>query len=353
MEFVDFMQANGHEELAVWSDSAVGLKAFITIHDTTLGPALGGTRIWRHATDEEAIMDVLRLARAMTYKSAAAGLPLGGGKGLIVADPNTEKTEAMFRSYGRFVDTLGGRYITTEDVGASAQDMEWISYETEHVVGLARELGGSGNPSSVTAFGVYQAMRACAEHVWGSDSLEGRTVAMQGFGHVATTLADHLLQAGAKLVVADVSEGAVARASALDGVTMVEPAAIFDVDCDVFAPCALGGAMSAGTIPRLTCAVVCGPANNQLAEPEDADRLEDRGILYAPDYIVNAGGVINVFFELGRAYNADAAVAKAGEIHDTVAGVIRSAKHEHISTAAAADRLAERRLDSARRARLS
>jgi leucine dehydrogenase len=353
MEFVDFMQANGHEELAVWSDPAAGLKAFIAIHDTTLGPALGGTRIWRHATDDAAIMDVLRLARAMTYKSAAAGLPLGGGKGLIVADPTTEKTEAMLRSYGRFVDTLGGRYITTEDVGASAKDMEWISYETKHVVGLARDLGGSGNPSTVTAFGVYQAMRACAEHVWGSDSLEGRTVAMQGFGHVATALADHLLQAGAKLVVADVSEGTVARASALDGVTMVEPGAIFDVDCDVFAPCALGGAMSAGTIPRLTCAVVCGPANNQLAEPEDADRLEDRGILYAPDYIVNAGGVINVFFELGRAYDADAAATKAGEIHDTVAGVIRLAKDEHISTAAAADRLAERRLDSVRRARRS
>ena len=208
MHFVEFMHSNGHQELAVWTDPAVVLKAFIAIHDTTLGPALGGTRIWPHPSDEAAIMDALRLSRAMTYKSAAAGLPLGGGKGLIVADPHKDKTEAMLRSYGRFVESLGGRYITTEDVGATGQDMEWIAKETSHVVGLPQSAGGSGNPAVVTGFGVYQAMRACAEDVWGSDSLEGRTVAMQGFGNVASSLARHLTGAGARLVVADIDPGA-------------------------------------------------------------------------------------------------------------------------------------------------
>ncbi len=350
MEFVEFMQANGHQELAVWTDPSVGLKAFIAIHDTTLGPSLGGTRIWPHPTDEAAIMDVLKLSKAMSYKSAAAGLPLGGGKGLIVADSHTDKTEAMLRSYGRFVDSLGGRYITTEDVGANAQDMEWISYETKYVVGLSEDKGGGGNPAVVTGFGVYQGMRACAQEVWGDPSLEGKTVAMQGFGNVATSLADHLLKAGAKLVVTDIDEGAKKRAAALDGVTVVDTEAIFDVECDVFAPCALGGTMNQLTIPRLRCSIVCGPANNQIAEEQDDNLLQQRGILYAPDYIVNAGGVTNVSYELGRQYSRDAAMAKTGEIFDTMRRVIEESKTRGITTAEAADLIAEQRLESARNA---
>jgi leucine dehydrogenase len=351
MHFVEFMQANGHQELAVWTDPAVGLKAFIAIHDTTLGPALGGTRIWPHSTDDDAIMDVLRLAKAMSYKSAAAGLPMGGGKGLIVADPHTDKTEAMFRSYGRFVDSLNGRYVTTEDVGASAREMEWISYETKHVVGLPESMGGSGNPSVVTGYGIFQAMRACAISQWGSDSLKGKTVAMQGFGNVATALVEHLLEAGVKIVATDIYEPARARAAEMKGVDVVESDAIYDVAADIFAPCALGGVLNEDTIPRIQASIVCGAANNQLRDDADAGRMQERGILWAPDYIANAGGVINVFFEFGRTYNHGAAMAKASEIFDTTTRVIETSREQGITTHAAADAFAEQRIAAVRSAR--
>lgn len=351
MEFIDYMQANGHEELAVWTDPCAGVKAFIAIHDRTLGPALGGVRIWPHPTDEAAVMDVLRLSKAMTYKSAAAGLPLGGGKGLILADPRTDKTEAMFRSYGRFVDSLGGRYVTTEDVGADARNMEWVAKETEHVVGLSEESGGSGNPAAVTGYGVFQAMRACAEAVWGSGSLRGKRVAVQGFGNAAASLARYLVEAGAELIVTDLYEEAKQRAAQLPRTEIVDAGAIYDVECDVFAPCALGGVLSEATIPRLKCAVVCGAANNQLAAPQDAERLTAREVLYAPDYIANAGGVTNVYFELGRAYDRDAALAKTAEIYDTMKRVIETAHRQGATTAAAADCIAEARLRAARASR--
>ncbi|MCH7482135.1 MAG: Glu/Leu/Phe/Val dehydrogenase [Chloroflexi bacterium] len=348
MDFIDYMQAHGHQQLAVWTDAKAGVKAFIAIHDTTLGPALGGTRIWPHPSDEAAIMDALRLSRAMTYKSAAAGLPLGGGKGLIVADPHKDKTEAMLRSYGRFVESLGGRYITTEDVGATGQDMEWIAKETAHVVGLPQSAGGSGNPAVVTGFGVYQAMRACAEDVWGSDSLEGRTIAMQGFGNVASSLATHLIGAGARLVVTDIDPGARERAAAIEGVRLVDPGAICDVECDVFAPCALGGVLNERSVARLRCAIVCGAANNQLATDDDDQRLAARGILYAPDFIANAGGVINVYYEYTGNYQEAKAMEKAGHIYDTTKQVIALSRERGITTAEAADALAEARLAEAR-----
>jgi len=343
------MQVNGHQELAVWTDPAVGLKAFIAIHDTTLGPSMGGTRIWPHATDDDAIMDVLRLSKAMTYKSAAAGLAFGGGKGLVVADPRTDKTEAMFHSYGRFVGTLNGRYVTTEDVGATAQEMEWISHETKHVLGLPESLGGSGNPAVVTGYGVFQAMRACAIAQWGDDSLEGKTIAVQGFGNVANSLAGYLRDAGAKLMVTDIYEAARARAAALPGVEVVDPDAIYDVVADVFAPCALGGVLNEETIARLQVPIVCGAANNQLADEEaDADRLRSRGIIYAPDYIVNAGGVINVASEYAGPYDRAAAMAKAGEIFDTTTLVIQRSRDEGITTAKAANDIAEQRIEAGR-----
>jgi leucine dehydrogenase len=293
-------------------------------------------------------MDVLRLAKAMTYKAAAAGLPLGGGKGLVVADPRTDKTEAMFRSYGRFVDSMGGRYITTEDVGATAREMEWISRETTHVVGLPESMGGSGNPAVVTGYGLYHAMRACAEAVWGSDSLEGRTVAMQGFGNVANSIANYLKEAGARIIVADIFEGPRKKAAEM-GVEVVAPEDIYGVEADVFAPCALGGVLNVDTIPRLRAPIVCGAANNQLREPEDAERLKERGIVYAPDYIVNAGGVINVYFEHIEPYDREKALAKAAEIHDTTARVLKRSREEGITTVQAADAIAEQRIEKAKR----
>jgi leucine dehydrogenase len=348
MHFVEFMNTKGHQELAVWTDQEAGLTAFIAIHDTTLGPALGGTRIWPHATHDDAIMDVLRLSRAMTYKNAAAGLPMGGGKGLVLADPRTDKTEAMFRSYGRFVESLQGRYITTEDVGATAREMEWISHETKHVVGLPEALGGSGNPSTVTGYGVFQAMRACAVAQWGSDSLTGKTVAIQGFGNVATALAQHLLEAGAKLVVTDIFEDARARAAALPRVEIVEPDTIYDVAADVFAPCALGGVLNEDTIARLQAPIVCGAANNQLRDDADAERLQARGVLWAPDYIANAGGVINVYHEIIGPYDREASLAQTARIFDTTARVLQRAHDEGITTLRAADDIAEQRIAAGR-----
>lgn len=348
MQILDHMESHGHEQLAVWTDTAVGLRAFIAIHDTTLGPALGGTRIWPHPTEDAALLDVLRLSRAMTYKSALAGLALGGGKGLIMADSRTGKTQALMESYGRFVDSLGGRYITTEDVGASAQDMEWISHATKHVVGLPPALGGSGNPSGQTGFGIYQAMRACATATWGDDSLAGKTVAIQGYGNVATSLAGHLIEAGAKLIVTDIDEAKRAAAAKLPGAVVVEPDAILDAACDVLAPCALGGVLNEQSIASLACEIVCGAANNQLADDADAERLRSRGILYAPDYLVNAGGVINVSYEIGRTYDADAATEHTAAIYDTMTRVIGMANEQGITTAHAADTLAEERIAAAR-----
>jgi len=351
MQILEYMEAQGHEQLAVWTDPASGLRAFIAIHDTTLGPALGGTRIWPHPTEHAALEDVLRLSRAMTYKSALAELPFGGGKGLIMADARTDKTEAMMRSYGRFVESLAGRYVTTEDVGASTQDIEWIALETKHVLGLDVSHGGSGNPATMTGFGIFQGMRACAEARWGTDSLDGKTVAIQGFGNVATALAGHLTKAGAKLIVTDIDEAKRSQAGELRTATVVAPSEIFGVECDILSPCALGAVLNEKSIPQLRCEVVCGAANNQLKEAADADRLRERGILYAPDYVVNAGGVINLSYERGGAYDAAAALAKTARIHDTVAQVITIATQQGISTAAAADAMAEERIAAVRSVR--
>ena len=352
MKIAEHMEEYGHEELAIWTDPAVGLRAFIAIHDTTLGPALGGVRIWPHRTEEEAIRDVLRLSRAMTYKSAVVGLPLGGGKGLIMADSRTDKTEAMFRSYGRFVDSLNGRFITTEDVGATPDDLEWVSYETEHVVGLSESLGGSGNPALVTAFGVFRAMQASARATWGTDSLEGRTVAVQGYGNVASALSKHLLDAGARLIITDIRPEKLQEAQALgEAVRTVQPDEVLSAECDILAPCALGGVLNPQSIPRLQCRVVCGSANNQLAEDSDAKLLAQRGILYAPDYVVNAGGVINLYYEIDRTYDPEAAREKTSHIYDTTLQIIRTAQEGDTTTVQAANAIAEKRLEAVRKVR--
>ncbi len=347
MQLFNYMSESGHEQLAMCSDPNSGLKAIISIHDTTLGPACGGTRIWPYATEEDALEDALRLSRAMTYKSATAGLNMGGGKGVIIADPNTEKTEALLRAYGRFVDTLGGRYLTTTDVGSTGRDLEFVSQETGYVVGLPLSLGGSGDTSIMTGLGVYMGMKACARETWGTDSLRGKRVAMQGFGKVASHTAQHLLEEDAQVVVTDVYAGALNKARDM-GLEVVATEEIYDVQCDIFSPCALGGVINGSTIPRLTCKVVAGGANNQLLTDADGEELHRRGILYAPDYVVNAGGIINVSAELGTAYNPDLAREKTERIYEVMERVIHTSKREEIPTFMAADHLAEERLASVR-----
>ena len=347
MEIFDYMWSYGYEQLVMWSDPATGLKAMVAIHDTTLGPACGGLRIWPYKTEEQAIQDVLRLSRAMTYKSAAADLPLGGGKAVIVADSHTQKNEAMLRAFGRFLDTLGGRYLVTTDVGSTGRDLEYISQETQYVVGLPITAGGSGDTSIMTGLGIYMGMKACAKEVWGTDSLKGKRVAMQGFGKVATYTAHHLIKEDSQIVVTDIDEEALDRARKL-GLPVVAPDEIYDVECDIFSPCALGGVINPDTIPRITARVIAGGANNQLLTEADGEELHRRGVLYAPDYLINAGGIINVSAEIGTPYSADRAREKTERIYEIMSRVIQVSKKEEISIAKAADRIAEQRLASVR-----
>ena len=347
MEILEQMGAEGHEQLVVVSDAGSGLKAIIAIHDTTLGPACGGTRIWPYKSEREAMWDALRLSRAMTYKSAAADLPLGGGKGVIIADSHTQKTEALVRAYGRFVDTLAGRYLTTTDVGSTGRDMEYIKQETDYVVGLPVTAGGSGDTSIMTGLGIYMGMKACAKETWGNDSLQGKVVAMQGFGKVATHTAHHLMKEDVTLVVTDVFDGALDRARDL-GLKVVKPDDIYGIDCDIFAPCALGGVINPETIPQLKCKVIAGGANNQLLSESDGEALHRMGIMYGPDYILNSGGIINVESEVSGIYNADRAREKTERVYEIMERVISISKTEEIPSAKAADRLAEERLKSVR-----
>ena len=340
MEILEQMGAEGHEQLVVVSDVGSGLKA-------TLGPACGGTRIWPYKSEREAMWDALRLSRAMTYKSAAADLPLGGGKGVIIADSHTQKTEALVRAYGRFVDTLGGRYLTTTDVGSTGRDMEYIKQETDYVVGLPVTAGGSGDTSIMTGLGIYMGMKACAKEIWGNDSLQGKVVAMQGFGKVATHTAHHLMKEDAALVVTDVFDGALDLARDL-GLKVVKPDDIYGIDCDIFAPCALGGVINPETIPQLKCKVIAGGANNQLLSESDGEALHRMGIMYGPDYILNSGGIINVESEISGIYNADRAREKTERVYEIMERVISISKTEEIPSAKAADRLAEERLKSVR-----
>ena len=347
MELLDYMGSYGHEQLVMFSDPGTGLKGVIAIHDTTLGPACGGVRIWPYETEEEAINDALRLSRAMTYKSAAADVPLGGGKAVIIADPRTQKTESMLRAYGRFLDTLGGRYLTTTDVGSTSRDLEYIHQETDYVVGLPITTGGSGDTSIMTGLGIYMGMKAAAKEVWGSDSLNGKKIAMQGFGKVATHTAHHLMKEDAQLVVTDIYEDALDRARDF-GLKVVAPDKIYDVACDIFSPCALGGVINSGTIPRINARVVAGGANNQLLTEADGEELHRRGILFAPDYVINAGGIINISAEIGMQYSVERAREKTERIYEIMSRIAGLSKEEEVSTAKAADRLAEQRLASVR-----
>ena len=344
MNIFDTIAGMGHEQLVLCHDKSSGYRGIIAIHDTTLGPALGGTRFWSYATDEEAITDALRLARGMTYKNAVAGLNLGGGKSVIIGNNRTPNREMIFRAHGRFVDSLGGRYVTAEDVGTSTGDMDFVHMETDYVAGLA---GQSGDPSPVTAHGVFRAIQASAHQRWGSDSLEGKTIALQGCGNVGHHLAKELARAGAKLIVTDIDPERVKRVVADTKATAVATEEIYCQRADIFAPCALGAVINDKTVPQLKVEIVAGAANNQLLEERHGDALEEKEILYAPDYVANAGGVINVYSELAG-WDQERSLRKADEIYHTVLGVFEIAKQDGIPTYEAADRLAERRLTAVR-----
>jgi leucine dehydrogenase len=341
MELFTRIAEHNHEQVVFCYDPTSGYKGIIAIHNTTLGPALGGTRFWNYQSDEEALIDVLRLARGMTYKASVAGLNLGGGKAVIIGDPRTTRREMIFRAHGRFVESLGGRYYTAEDVGTSVEDMDYVMMETEYVTGVA---GGSGDPSPVTAWGTYRGIKACAQEKYGSDSLSDMTIAVQGMGHVGYFLCKLLADEGASLIVTDIDEARVRRVVDEFGAKAVSPDEIYSVDARIFAPCALGAVVNDDTVANFRFDIIAGAANNQLAHERHGDLLHKRGILYAPDYVINAGGLINVYGELND-WTLEQGKRKAGEIYDTLTQIFELAKENGISTHVAADRVAERRIE--------
>ena len=347
-----FDRLEGHEQVLVGHDDATGLRCIIAIHSTALGPALGGTRFHPYADDDAALTDVLRLSRAMSYKAACAGLDVGGGKAVIIGDPATDRSEPLLRAYGRMIASLGGRYVTACDVGTYPADMEVIARETRWATGRPVAHGGAGDSGIPTALGVFVSMQACARERWGTPSLAGRHVAVQGLGKVGARLVEHLLADGARVTVTDVDEDAVARVADQDRVDTVAPDQIVDVDADVLSPNALGAVLDADTIPRLQVEVVCGGANNQLATDEDDTRLDDRGILYAPDYVVNAGGLITVADELHPTGHSQArATAKVETIGDTLLEIFAEARTSGVTSEEAAVRVADRRMAAIARLR--
>jgi leucine dehydrogenase len=345
------LESRDHEQVLFCRDELSGLRAIIGIHNTMLGPALGGCRMYPYKTEQEALVDVLRLSQGMTYKAAVCGLNLGGGKCVVIGDPKQHKTELLWRALGRFIEGVGGRYITAEDAGTTMKDMEFIRMETSHVVGISRALGGSGDPSPVTALGCFAGMRATVEERFGKSSLEGLTVAVQGVGHVGYHLVSHLVRAGVKVFVTDVDNESLKRTTSDYRVEVVSPEEIYSVDCDIFAPCAMGGIVNAETIPRLKCSIVAGAANNQLGdENRDGEALAERDILYAPDFVINGGGLINVANEL-EGYNQERALDQAEGVYDILKDVYSRAKADNIPTYRAANNLAMDRIESIERIR--
>ncbi len=328
----------GYERVLFGEDEASNYRGMIAIHSTVRGPACGGTRFWNYGSQEEALQDLLRLARGMTYKNSLARLPLGGGKSIIMGDNKIQDREKIFRAHGRFVNSLQGQYITAEDVGTSPADMEYVLQETSHVGGLQ---GRSGDPSPRTARGVFRAMQASARHCWGNDNLARKRVAIQGCGHVGYHLAEELHKAGALLVVADVDAEKVERVAAAFGAASVAQDKIYAVEAEIFAPCALGGILNDQTIPQLKAQIVCGAANNQLLEPRHGELLQERGILYAPDYAANAGGIISGCCIEILGWTVEATLKKIEAIHDTLLEIFEIARRDRIPTYQAADRLAE------------
>jgi leucine dehydrogenase len=337
------LQSRGHEQIVFCHNPDVGLKAIIAIHNTVLGPALGGLRMWPYQSEQDALNDVLRLSRGMTYKNAVAGLNLGGGKAVIIGDPSKDKTEALFRAFGRFVDTLGGRYITAEDVGINVNDMEYVFRETEFVTGVHQVHGGSGDPSPFTAYGVLQGLMAALQHRFGDEEVGKHSYAVQGLGHVGMEFVKLLRERGAKIFVTDINKDLVEQAVEDFGAEAVAPDAIYDVPADVYSPCALGGTVNVQTLPRLKAKIICGAANNQLADNAIGDEVSKRGILYVPDYAVNAGGVMNVSLEIDG-YNRERAMRMMRTIYHNLGRIFAIAERDGIPTYLAADRMAEERI---------
>ena len=338
------MDSMDHEQVVVCCDKETGLKAIIAIHNTTLGPALGGTRMWNYSNENEAFTDVLRLSRGMTYKAAISGLKLGGGKAVIIGNSKTDKNEKLMRRFGKFVDTLGGNYITAEDVGMSPKDMEYVRMETKHVTGTPKQMGGSGDPSPVTAYGVYMGMKAAAKFKFGSEKLDGKTVLVQGVGHVGETLVKYLYDEGANIVINDIDEKKLNIIASKYSAAIVYGDEIYDLDMDIYAPCALGATVNQKTIKRLKCKIIAGAANNQLAdEINDAKLCTIQDICYAPDFLINAGGLINVYSEI-KGYDLEKAMFKTQEIYNTTLEILNKANLLKITTHEAALMVAKERL---------
>jgi leucine dehydrogenase len=339
----------GYERVARCIDEASGLHALIAVHNTTLGPALGGMRLWNYASEDEALFDVLRLSKGMTFKSAVADTGLGGGKSVIIGDPDTVKSPALFEAMGRFVNSFGGTYITAEDMNIGIEDLRIVRRTTRHVTGLSREEGGSGNPSPYTAYGCVVGIRAAVEHEFGSQDLTGKHVLVQGVGAVGSDMARRLKELGARVTICDIRDDRVARLAEEHGYETVDDETHLDVECDIYAPCARGAGINDETIPKLKCKIVAGCANNQLLEPRHGEALRQRGILYVPDYVINAGGIINVSVELRPGgYDEAFALRKIDTIYENLQQVFAIADREGVATNVASERLAERRLDAAK-----
>ena len=350
MEVGRYMAAHGHEMLVYCNDAEVGLRAIIAIHDTTLGPALGGLRMRAFRSEEEAVLDVLRLSEGMTLKSSAAGIDLGGGKAVLFGDPDRDKSERLFERMGEFIEDLGGKYVTAEDVGTTVEDIEVVGRKTRWVTGISLEKGSSGDPSPFTALGVFQAMRAACGEVFGSDGLDGRRVAVQGVGHVGRRLVERLVDAGAEVLVSDIRPHVLEEVCETFGVKAVPVEAILFQEVDILAPCALGAVLDDETIPNLRCRIVCGAANNQLKDDCHGDLLAERGILYVPDFVANAGGIINIFIELEpQGYSAQRATEVVSRIFDRTLQVLELSRRENLSPHRAAVLMARRRIEEARR----
>ncbi len=341
----EMMGKRQHEQVVYCCDESVGLKAIIAIHSTALGPALGGTRMWPYESEEDALRDVLRLSRGMTYKASVTGLNLGGGKAVIIGDPKKDKSEALFRSFGRFVQGLAGRYITAEDVGINTSDMEYVRMETKHVTGLVRALGGSGDPSPVTAYGVFHGMRACAEKMYGNDSLKGLKITVQGLGQVGEALVELLCKEGAEVFITDLDMNRTEKIAAKYNANMIGIDEVFKIEGDIFAPCALGGIIDDKSLKNFGYKIIAGCANNQLEDEHiHGKMLKEKGILYAPDYVINAGGLINVWNEL-QGYNKNKALNEVKGIYNILKNVFDISEKENIPTNIASNRIAEKRIE--------
>ena len=349
VELLEMMTNTSHEQVVFCQDNKTGLKAIIAIHDTTLGPALGGTRMWDYKNEKDAVNDVLRLSRGMTFKAAITGLKLGGGKAVIIGDAKTQKNEALMRRFGSFVNSLNGKYITAEDVGMSTDDMRFVKMETDFVTGIPIEMGGGGDPSPVTAYGVYMGMKAAAKFKWGTDSLEGKTVLVQGVGHVGENVVKHLTEEGAIVLINDINEDNIKRVCDLYNPQVISGDSLYETEIDIYSPCALGATLNDNTVFKLKCEIIAGAANNQLDdEVKHAEILKDLGIIYAPDFLINAGGLINVYSEL-NGYNRQDALAQTKKIYNTTLEIFEKAEKESITTHSAALIIAQDRINSAKK----